>query len=47
MKIWEKVQGIFGKRYLDWDEYEKIKNAKEEKAWQEAKSPRFRFRVSK
>jgi hypothetical protein len=44
MKLWDK---IFGKRYLDWDEYKEKINKIEEKNWQEAKTPRFRFRVSK
>lgn len=39
MKIWEK---IFGKKYLDWEEYrEKIQDL-EEKNWKESK-PKFRF----
>ena len=41
MKLWEK---IFGRKYLDWDEYKKKIEAIEEKNWQEA---RPKFKVSK
>ncbi len=39
MGLWNK---IFGKRYLDWEEYKDKINRIEEKHWQEAKSPKFR-----